>query len=498
MDVKFIVTVGRRLKRFLGMFHDCFSRSEPRVHLATYVNGQVSALKRKSVEPMALQAGTPPRTLQRFLESVRWDEQRLRDRMQQLVAREHGDPQAIGIIDESAYPQDGKHTACVARQWCGHLGKVDNCVVAVHAGFVVNDFHCILDSDLYMPASWSDDVERRRAAHIPDEVIFRKKADIALDQVERALGNGVRVAAWTFDAFYGRDGHFLDGLQGLGQNYVGEIPCDFTGWLHEPAVLLRPTPQEMRKPGKTRRFPRLARKALSACEVGNLVKHSPLLRQQSWQQFRIKDGEQGPVVWEVKHAPFYRQHADGLSGAANYLIVARNVLDREQVKYFLSNMLPSTPGVSLPWLLWIAFSRHPIEQCFRQSKNELGMDHFEVRGWDAIHRHLYLSQLSHLFCPRVRQEFQVKKNAAERIPHRRDGAPSRVGGRRSDRLGAISPKKNLRTDDRNDRLPPQPQPKSTPKPHQEPAQRPRRPGHRSKNITLLRPRRLIIGTMTHD
>lgn len=125
------------------MFHDCFKRSEPRAHLQTYVNGQVSALKRKSVEPIALKAGTPPRTLQRFLESVRWDEQRLRDRIQQVVARDHADPRAIGLIDESAYPKDGKHTACVERQWCDHSGKVDNCVVAMHTGFVVNDFHCI-------------------------------------------------------------------------------------------------------------------------------------------------------------------------------------------------------------------------------------------------------------------------------------------------------------------------------------------------------------------
>ena len=382
------------------------------------------------------------------------------------------------------------------------MGKVDNCVLAVHAGFVVNDFRCILDSDLYMPESWSDDLERRRAAHIPDEVIFRKQADIAWAQVERALGNGVRVAAWTFDAFYGRDGHFLDGLQGWGQNDVGAIPCDFTGWLHEPTVLLRPTPQEMRKQGKTRRFPRLARQALPACEVGNLVKYSPLLRQQPWQQFRIKEGEQGgeqgPVVWEVKHAPFYRKHADGLSGPANYLIVARNVLDREQVKYFVSNMLPSTPGVSLPWLLGIAFSRHPIEQCFRQGKHELGMDPFEVRGWDALHRHLYISQLSYLFCARVRQELQSKKNAAARIPHHRDGGQSRVGGRRSDHLGAVSPKENLRTDAGDDRLPSQPQPKSTPRSHQHPAPTPSRHGHRHRNITRLRPLRLIVGTMTND
>jgi SRSO17 transposase len=498
MDVKFVVTVGRRLKRFLGMFNDCFSRSEPRAHLATYVNGQVSTLKRKSVEPMALKAGTPPRTLQRFLESMRWDERRLRDRMQQVVARHHADPRAIGIIDESGYPKDGKHTACVARQWCGHLGKVDNCVVAVHAGFVVNDFHCILDSDLYLPESWRDDLERRRASHIPDDVTFRKKADIALGQVARALSNGIRVAAWTFDAFYGRDRHFLDGLQGLGQNYVGGIPRDFTGWLREPTVLLRPTPQEMRKPGKARRFPRLARQALPACEVRNLVKYSPIFRKQTWQRFRIRDGEQGPVVWEVKHAPLYRKQTDGLSGAANYLIVTRNVLDREQVKYFVSNMLPSTPEVSLRWLLWIAFSRHPIEQCFRQGKDELGMDHFEVRGWDAIHRHLYISQLSHLFCARVRQEFQSKKNDGGRVPYRRDGAQGRISGGRRVRVAADGPEKNLPTHHGHDHLPSAPQPGRSPGSYQGQAQTPARHGHRRRSITLVRPARLIVATMTKD
>ena len=213
MDVKLIALVGRRLKRFLNLFEDCFNRSEPRAHLETYVNGQVSTLKRKSVEPMALKSGTPPRTLQSFLESVKWDEQRLRDRIQWIVARDHADPNAIGLIDESGYPKDGRHTACTHRQWCGNTGKVDNCVVAVHTGYVAGDFHSILDSDLFMPKLWAEDLPRRRAAHIPDDVEFRKKTEIALGQVARALKNGIRVAAWTFDAFYGRDSKFLDALK---------------------------------------------------------------------------------------------------------------------------------------------------------------------------------------------------------------------------------------------------------------------------------------------
>ena len=278
MDATEISRLGTRLTRFLRRFADCFGRSEPREHLRTYVRGQLSDLPRKSVEPIALAAGTPPRTLQRFLESVQWDEQRLRDRQQQFVAREHADPQAIGVVDESGNPKKGRYTAAVKRQWCGRTGKIDNCVMGVHLSYVARDFQGLLDSDLFLPEDWACDPVRRAAAFIPDEVVYRKKTDIALAQIQRALSNGIRVAAWTFDEFYGRDGGFLDALEALGQNYVAEVPSTFTGWLHEPVVLLRPTPQEMRKTGRKRRFPRLARQALPACEVRNLVTGSRVTR----------------------------------------------------------------------------------------------------------------------------------------------------------------------------------------------------------------------------
>ena len=498
MDVKFIAMVGRRLKRFLRLFEDCFNRSEPRAHLETYVNGQVSTLKRKSVEPMALKSGTAPRTLQSFLESVKWDEQRLRDRLQWVVAREHADPNAIGTIDESGYAKDGRHTACTHRQWCGNLGKVGNCVVAVHAGYVAGDFHSILDSDLFMPESWAEDLPRRRAAYIPDDVEFRKKTEIALGQVARALKNGIRVVGWTFDAFYGRDSNFLDGLQSLGQNYVAQVPCDFNGWMEEPRVLLRPTPQEMRKPGRRRKFPRIARKALPACEVRNLVKYSRVFQKQPWQQYRIKDGDKGPVVWELKHAEFYRKMQNGLPSQAHYLIVARNVDDPEEVKYFVSNMLPGTPGITLPWLLWVAFSRHPIEACFRQGKDELGMDHFEVRGWRSIHRHLYLSQLSHLFCSRVRQELQIKKNARDPVRHGGDGTVSRIGSGGSVRIAAVSPADDLPTTGGHDCLPPATQPSRPKVSYKNEGASPPRHGDRRRNIALLRPARLIVRCVSGD
>ena len=148
----------------------------------------------------------------------------------------------------------------------------------------------------------------------------------------RALGNGIRVAVWTFDELYGRGSEFLDGLLSLGQNYVAQVPVDFHGWLDEPQVLLRPTQQELRKLGRRRHFPRLARKALPTCEVRNLVKHSPMFRTQRWRRFRIKDGENGPMVWEVKHALLYRKKQNDLPSQPHYLIVARNVLDPKEIK----------------------------------------------------------------------------------------------------------------------------------------------------------------------
>jgi SRSO17 transposase len=487
MDVKTIATIGRRLKPFLGHFADCFNRSEPRDHLKTYVNGQVSGLHRKSVEPMALKSGTPPRTLQQFLGADRWDEQRLRDRMQWLVASEHADREAIGIIDETSTPKCGKHTACVHRQWCGNKGKRDNCVVSVHTSYVADDFHCILDSDLFMPEVWAEDLPRRQMAHVPDVVEFRTKPQIALDQVTHALRNGVRVAAWTFDELYGMGSEFLDGVQALGQNYVGEIPVDFRGWLQEPQVLLRPTSQELHKRGRKRHFPRLARKALPACEVRNLLKHSPIFRKQKWQRFKIKDGEKGPAVWEVKHAIFYRKQHDGMPSLPQYLIVARNVLDPTEIKFFISNVLPSA-DTPLQWLLRVAFSRYPIEQCFRQAKDDLGMDHFEVRGWQAIHRHFYISQLSLLFCSRVQQELQTKKNNRRGVPHRRDDSPRSIGSRRDLRHANFGSSEDTQEGRRHDQLPSSSQSRGSAFPHEEDDRPTSRDRHRSREITLMRPR----------
>jgi SRSO17 transposase len=258
--------------------------------------------------------------------------------------------------------------------------------------------------------------ERPRAPkknYVPQAVEFRTKPQIALDLIDRAMGNGVRVAAWTFDELYGRDGKFLDGLEQRQQMFVGEVPMDFHGWVQKPRIL-RSGPKNSKKRGRGKAYPRLARPR-PACEVRNLLMYSPVFRERSWQRYRIKDTDKGPEVWEVKWAVFWRKGENGLPGRRHCLIVARHVLTGE-MKYFVANRVPGEKGISLRGLLRTAFGRWSVERCFRVAKGELGMDHYQVRGWRCLHRHFYLTQASYLFCARVRQQYDTPDSeAADRL-----------------------------------------------------------------------------------
>ncbi len=241
---------------------------------------------------------------------------------------------------------------------------------------------------------------------------FQTKPEIVLDQIDCALANGVRVAAWTFDELYGRDSKFLDGMESRKQVFVGEVPVDFQGWLQEPKIL--PEGAKNTGSGRPKRYPRLAAGSPSS-EVRDLVRHSPVFRKQTWQRYRIKDSQKGPEVWEIKWATFWRKDRDGFLGRPHTLIVARNVLS-DEMKYFVSNRVPGEEGVTLEWLLWVAFNRWSVARCFRETKDELGLDHFQVRGWRCVHRHYYITQLSQLFCARVRQEYEQEQGiSAKRL-----------------------------------------------------------------------------------
>jgi SRSO17 transposase len=181
MDVAELRRLKPELDKFIRLFDDCFARKDTRAHLPVYVTGQLSNLPRKSVEPIAVEGDVSPRTLQEFLSQHRWPEDQLRDRSQQLVRDEHSGPHSIGIIDETSYVKKGDKTPGVKRQWCGAAGKPENCMVTVHLGYARDDFHCLLDGELYLPEDWANDPERREKAGIPEEMSYRPKWEIALE-----------------------------------------------------------------------------------------------------------------------------------------------------------------------------------------------------------------------------------------------------------------------------------------------------------------------------
>jgi len=431
MDAQQIRGLQPMLASFLKRFDDCFARKDTRAHLSVYVNGQLSDLPRKSVEPIALASDVPVRTLQEFLSQHRWQEDLARDRLLEIVAAEHANPHSVGIIDETSFVKQGDKTPGVQRQYLGTVGKRENGIVTVHLAYAADNFHCLLDGELFLPESWACDPARCREAKIPQGMTYRPKTEIALELVDRSRANGIRFAWLTFDEWYGGKPAFLQALDQRRQPFVAEVPRILRGWIDPPRVTQRPL---CRGRGRGRKIPRIVAGSRPARSVEHLFWWHPALKEQDWQRWHVKDGEKGPMIWEVKHMPFHLQGPDGLPGPRWHLVVARNVLDPTEMKFFVSNASPET---SVGTILLAAFSRWRVERCFEDDKNEVGLDHYEGRRYPGLKRHLILSAISYLFLARSNQRLRGKKIRVDRLPspHRRLGADSLVVDGRS-RVGA--------------------------------------------------------------
>jgi len=410
MDADQIRRLKPMLARYLKQFDDCFARRDTRAHLPIYVGGQLSDLSAKSCEPIALHAGVAPRTLQEFLAQHRWDEDSLRDRLREIVVREHVGPNSIGIIDETSDVKKGDKTPGVQRQWCGTVGKTENCLVTVHLGYATGDFHCLVDGELFLPESWSEDRARCDEAGIPEDMAYRPKWEIALELYDRATVGGMEFDWLGFDEGYGGKPAFLRGVDDREQLFVGEVPSTFTGWIVPPRIARRPF---RRGRGRGRKTPRVVSGSPPAIAVRNMLKYSPALRDPPWAGYRVKDGQKGPIAWEAKHTMITIKDKKGLPGIRLHLVVARNLLDTDEMKYFVSNAPPETP---VETLLLVGFSRWRVERCFQDQKQEVGLDQWEGRRYLGLKRHLILSCVSYLFLATVREQLREKKSGANRLP----------------------------------------------------------------------------------
>jgi SRSO17 transposase len=441
MDIPQIRKLKPALKKFLKRFDHCFPRKDTRAHLPVYISGQLSDLPEKSVEPIALNAGVPPRTLQEFLSQHHWDQDQLRDDLQRVVRDEHSGPHSVGIFDETSDVKQGDKTPGVQRQWCGSVGKKENCIVTVHLAYAREGFHCLLDGELYLPESWSADRDRCREAGIADAMVYRPKWKIALELYDHAVANGLRFDWLTFDEGYGGKPELLRELSGRHQRFVAEVPRNFMGWIKAPRVVDRAYHKHGR--GRGRKTPRLASGSPPSRRVDAMLEADGF-RNRPWVRWRVKDGHKGPMVWEVKHLRFSPVRADGLPGEPLHLIVARDVLNPAELKFFVSN---APAGASIEEMLLVAFSRWRVERCFEDQKSEIGLDQYEGRRYQGLKRHLILSCVSYLFLSRMRQEFGGEKPGADGVP----GAHSGGGAYPVLVVESVSPEEAAGADVRGDR-----------------------------------------------
>lgn len=359
-----IEELGPAFAEYLRQFLYCCDYTQTFDLLGVYCTGLLSDLDRKSCEPIAKAGGVAVRTLQEFLRDHRWSFAQVRDLLQRHVASllsslPDDELGTVGLHDETGTVKDGRCTPGVQRQYCGEVGKVENCIVTVHTGLARGRFKTLFDAELFLPQSWEKDRARCRQAAVPDEVVYRPKWQIALGQLDRALANGLRFDWFTFDEGYGDKPGYLDGLQGRQVRYVGEVPKSF------------------------RCFGARPRRGRAGSRADELVRHSPLFYRQGWQLIGLPRQTVGQQQWEVKAARVWRT---GPARQACWLIWARNVRTAEE-KYFVSNAAADEP---VERMVRAAFCRWNVEHGIRLSKGEIGFRHYEGRSWVGLMRHLTL------------------------------------------------------------------------------------------------------------
>ena len=384
------------LSALLESFRACFECQPTFAHLETYLLGLLADLKRKSVEPMALAAGVPVRTLQEFLSQLAWDQDRVNATLQRLVMDRHASENAIGVIDGSGHAKRGDKTPGAQRQWCGETGKIDNCVVGQHLLYTdnapTNPFTCMLASDLYLPKSWADDRERCREARIPEERVYRPKWEIAIDQVEQAVGNGVRFSWITFDEEYGSVPGFWFELDRLGQRGIGEVRSNFLCWPIRPHYC---STQAAHAPKR----------------VDNVCRWSRVFRDRSWHSITVKETTRGPQRWELKAGRVHLVDAAGdvskPTDRQYWLIVLHNPRT-DEYKYFVCN---ASGGANWKQMMTAAFARWHVEKWFERAKQETGFGAFEVRRYCGLMRHWLCSRLAMFFLAEQTQRLRGEKSA---------------------------------------------------------------------------------------
>jgi SRSO17 transposase len=379
-------------------------RKEHREHLLTQVKGRLSDLDRKSNEPIAIAFNGVDgvRNLGNFMKKDKLDDQGMRGEYRREAGERLFEPDGMITGDGCDFPKKGKNSVGVQRQYCGRLGKTDNCQASVMVGYAGAKGYGLLDYELYMPEAWFDDAHAklRKQNLVPDSLEFRTKNQMMLEMIQGiAQSDGFQGKYVGIDSSFGKDKAFLDSLPD-NLIYFADVPCDTDVFLGRPSLVLPPYAGRGRRPTVPKpEFPPVSVKSVAEDEGV------------PWDDFVLGIGAKGPVIARDKVLRV-AEVRDGAPGKDVWLYVRQ--LDDGSVKYALCNAPEgSSPGeIRKPALM-----RWAIEQCFRECKEYLGMDHYEVRSWPGWHRHILFTLIAHLFVDKLREQFSVKPRSSGPAPY---------------------------------------------------------------------------------
>jgi SRSO17 transposase len=406
-----VLALHDELRAYHREFAPLFHRSEQRHWALKYLEGQLLPLERKSIEPMAdaLDGGNV-QAMQQFISLGAWDDDAVLARHQQLVAETLGDAATgVLIVDGCDFPKQGDHSVGVARQYCGALGKVANCQASVVACYASARGFTLVDRRLYVHEDWFADAytTRRDRCGVPAATTFQTRTALAWAMIAGLRERGTRPFRWvTGDEHFGNTPVLLDQIADAGLAYFMEVPHNVRVWATRPPTAV---PAATGRKGHPFTRVRLAPGAPAPTRVDALA---AALSPSAWQVAQIQEGSKGPLLGEVA---FVRAVAvrDGLPGPDVWLVLRRALDAARELKAYLCNAAADTPSETLVWLLGL---RWPVEQAIKEAKDELGLDHYEVRGWRGWHHHTTMTLLAQHFLVRLRGRLGEKYPGADRAP----------------------------------------------------------------------------------
>lgn len=378
VEVELLEGIPQRLMDFVQPFTRSLLQAKQRRRAAEFIGGLISDVERKNSESIAYRYDQERKEMQYFLGESKWEHQPLFVELATQVGRDLGSQDGVIVFDPSAFPKKGTESVGVQRQWCGRLGKIENCQVGVYMGYVSAVEHALVNVRLYLPREWAKDKARRKKCHVPREVKFKTRHELCLEMLEE-VGHLLPHGWIAGDDELGRSSSFRRELRSRNERYLLAVPSN---------TLVRDLEVEVPQqegPGGPRKAPFV-----------RADKWRQSLPASAWTPIEVRDGEKGPLVVEVATCRVHAK-ADGKRvGPEELFVVIRSQDEGGAVKhdYYLSNAPPPTPRRELAR---VAKAEHRIEECLQRGKGECGLADYEVRSWGGWYHHQALSLVAAWF-----------------------------------------------------------------------------------------------------